>query len=36
VLVEVIVAAMFELAERARTVVVGHKVVVVGVDDGVM
>jgi hypothetical protein len=36
VLVEVIVAAVVELAERALTVVVGHVIVVVGVDDGVM
>jgi hypothetical protein len=36
VLVEVIVAAVLELAERALTVVVGHVIVVVGVDDGVM
>lgn len=36
VLVEVIVAAVLELAERPLTVVVGHVIVVVGVDDGVM
>jgi hypothetical protein len=36
VLVEMVVAAVLELAERAVTVVVGHVIVVVGVDDSVM